>query len=198
MRVSVTCWDDVASSSPAWWSSSALPLLIGVAQSGTWLIAARALQGIGAAIVAPSALSLLTASFPEGKGRSKAVALYGATAGIGASLGLVVGGATASWVSWRAGFFINLPIGAAMIALAPKYLPETPPRSGTFDLRGALLATCGTGALVYGVIESAPRGWSDPVVVTALKECRADGLRRSRTRTGTRLRLREVRAVTGP
>jgi EmrB/QacA subfamily drug resistance transporter len=143
-------------------------LLIGVAQSGTWLIGARALQGIGAAIVAPSALSLLTASFPEGKARSNAVALHGATAGIGASLGLVVGGATASWVSWRAGFFINLPIGAAMIALAPKYLPETPPRSGAFDLRGALLATCGTGALVYGVIESAPRGWSDPVVLTAL------------------------------
>ncbi len=142
--------------------------LIGVAQSGEWLIAARALQGIGAAIVAPSALSLLTASFPEGEGRSKAIALYGATAGIGASLGLVVGGAAASWVSWRAGFFINLPIGVAMIALAPKYLPETPPRTGTFDLRGAFLATLGCGALVFGVIESAPRGWSDPVVVTAL------------------------------
>jgi EmrB/QacA subfamily drug resistance transporter len=142
--------------------------LIGVAQSGEWLIAARGLQGVGAAIVAPSALSLLTASFPEGEGRSRAVALYGATAGIGASLGLVVGGAAASWGSWRAGFFVNLPIGAAMILLAPKYLPETPARSGAFDLRGALLATLGTGALVYGVIESAPRGWGDPVVLAAL------------------------------
>lgn len=142
--------------------------LIGVAQSGEWLIAARALQGIGAAIVAPSSLALLTASFPEGEGRSRAVALYGATAGIGASLGLVVGGAAASWISWRAGFFINLPIGAAMIALAPKYLPETPPRTGAFDLTGALLATLGTGALVFGVIESSSRGWSDPVVRVAL------------------------------
>jgi MFS family permease len=142
--------------------------LIGVAQSGEWLITARALQGIGAAIVAPSSLALLTASFPEGEGRSRAVALYGATAGIGASLGLVVGGAAASWISWRAGFFINLPIGAAMIALAPRYLPATPPRTGAFDLAGALLATLGTGALVFGVIESSSRGWGDPVVRVAL------------------------------
>jgi MFS family permease len=80
-------------------------LLIGVAPTGWWLIAARALQGVGAAVVAPSSLSLLTASFPAGKERAKAVALYGATAGIGASLGLVIGGALADGVSWRAGFF---------------------------------------------------------------------------------------------
>ncbi len=142
--------------------------LIGVAQSGEWLIAARALQGVGAAVVAPSSLALLTASFPEGEGRSRAVALYGATAGIGASLGLVVGGAAATWISWRAGFFINLPIGAAMIALAPRYLPETPPRTGAFDLTGALLATLGTGALVFGVVESSAQGWGDPVVQVAV------------------------------
>jgi EmrB/QacA subfamily drug resistance transporter len=142
--------------------------LIGAAPNGELLIGARAVQGIGAAIVAPSALSLLTASFPEGGTRSHAVALYGATAGIGASLGLVVGGAAASWISWRAGFFINLPIGVAMIALAPKYLPETPPRTGAFDLTGALLATLGTGALVLGVIESPSRGWDDPLVPGAL------------------------------
>ena len=142
--------------------------LIGIAQSGEWLITARALQGVGAAVVAPSALSLLTASFAEGESRSKAVALYGATAGIGASLGLLVGGAAATWVSWRAGFFINLPIGAVMIALAPKYLPETPPRTGAFDLRGALLATLGTGALVFGIIESATRGWGSALVVISL------------------------------
>ena len=68
-------------------------LLVGVAPAGWWLIGARAVQGIGAAVVAPSSLSLLTASFPPGPGRAKAVALYGATAGIGASLGLVIGGA---------------------------------------------------------------------------------------------------------
>ena len=75
--------------------------------------------------MAPSSLSLLTASFPEGRERTRAVAAYGAAAGIGASLGLVIGGALAALVSWRAGFFINVPIGIAMIVLAPRYLPET-------------------------------------------------------------------------
>ena len=142
--------------------------LIGVATSGEWLIAARALQGVGAAIVAPSSLALLTASCPEGEGRSRAVALYGATAGIGASLGLLVGGAAASWISWRAGFLINLPIGVAMVVLAPRYVPETRARSGAFDVAGALLATLGTGALVFGVLEAASRGWADPIVLAAV------------------------------
>lgn len=142
--------------------------LIGVAPTGSWLIGARALQGVGAAIVAPSALSLLTASFPEGRARSRAVAWYAATAGIGASLGLLVGGAAAQWISWRAGFFINVPIGIAMAILAPRYLPATQPLRGRFDLTGALTATIGVGALVFGIIESADRGWTDPVVVAAL------------------------------
>lgn len=143
-------------------------LLVGAAPTGWWLIGARGLQGIGAAIVAPSSLSLLTASFPEGHARAKAVTLYGATAGIGASLGMVVGGALASWVSWRAGFFVNVPVGAAMIILAPRYLPETARRAGRFDMLGAVSATFGVGALVFGIIHSADAGWRDPVTVTAL------------------------------
>ena len=99
--------------------------------------------------------SLLTASFPEGEQRSRAVAWYGATAGIGASLGLLVGGAAAQWISWRAGFFINVPIGIAMVVLAPRYLPDHRPQPGRFDLTGALSATLGIGALVFGIIESA-------------------------------------------
>lgn len=142
--------------------------LIGVAPTGWWLIGSRALQGIGAAIVAPSALSLLTASFPEGEQRNRAVAWYAATAGIGASAGLLVGGAAAEWISWRAGFFINVPLGIAMAVLAPRYLPASRPQAGRFDLVGALTATFGVGALVFGIIESAERGWSDPVVVVAL------------------------------
>jgi EmrB/QacA subfamily drug resistance transporter len=143
-------------------------LLIGAAQTGWWLIAARALQGVGAAIVAPSALSLLTASFPEGRERAKAVALYGATAGIGASLGMVIGGAVAEWVSWRAGFFLNVPIGAAMIVLAPRFLPETGRSTGRFDLTGAISATLGVGAIVFAIIHSAEAGWGSVVTVTAL------------------------------
>lgn len=126
------------------------------------------LQGVGAAIVAPSSLSLLTASFPQGEGRAKAVALYGATAGIGASLGLVIGGALADWVSWRAGFFLNVPIGAAMIVLAPRYLPETVRCRCHFDLAGALSATLGVGAVVFSIIHSADSSWTSPVTVATL------------------------------
>ena len=142
--------------------------LIGISPTGWWLISGRALLGVGAAIVAPSALSLLTASFPEGEQRSRAVAWYAATAGIGASLGMLVGGAAAEWISWRAGFFINVPIGIAMAVLAPRYLPTTRPQPGRFDLIGALSATIGVGALVFGIIESPSRGWGDPVVMGAL------------------------------
>src|SRR5947199_1980269 len=92
----------------AWW-------LIGIAPTQEWIIAARGLQGIGAAIVAPTSLSLITATFPAGPERIRAVAAYGTTAGLSASLGLLVGGALADWVSWRAGFFINVPIAVVMI-----------------------------------------------------------------------------------
>lgn len=118
--------------------------------------------------MAPSALSLLTASFPEGEQRSRAVAWYAATAGIGASAGMLVGGAAAEWISWRAGFFINVPLGIAMALLAPRYLPAARPQGGRFDLAGALAATLGVGALVFGIIESADRGWSSPLVIAAL------------------------------
>lgn len=142
--------------------------LVGVSPTGWWLIGARGLQGIGAAVVAPSSLSLLTASFPHGKSRAKAVALYGATAGIGASLGLVIGGALADWVSWRAGFFLNVPIGIAMIVLAPRYLPETARRRGRFDLVGAISATFGVGAVVFAIIHSSESGWTSLLTIGAL------------------------------
>lgn len=143
-------------------------LLIGLSTAGWWLIAGRALQGIGAAIVAPSSLALLTASFPAGRERAKAVAIYGMTAGIGASLGLVIGGALADWVSWRAGFFVNVPIGIAMMILAPRFLPETTRTTGRFDIAGAVCATVGVGALVFGIIHSASDGWADATTVGAL------------------------------
>ncbi|UKA62347.1 MFS transporter [Arthrobacter sp. FW306-04-A] len=143
-------------------------LLIGLAPAGWWAIGGRAVQGIGAAIVAPASLSLLTASFPEGRERTRAVALYGATAGIGASLGLVIGGALAHWISWRAGFFVNVPIGAAMIALAPRFIQETGRARGRFDVFGALSATLGVGALVFGIINTADAGWNSPVTLTAV------------------------------
>src|SRR4051812_18475108 len=92
----------------------AASLLIGVSPAGWWIIAARALQGVGAAIVAPTSLALITGYF-DGEARSRAVAWYAATAGIGASLGLLVGGALTDLVSWRAAFLVNVPIAVAMI-----------------------------------------------------------------------------------
>lgn len=141
-------------------------LLISVAPTGWWVISARALQGVGAAVVAPSALSLLTASF-EGRERSRAVAWYAATAGIGASAGLLIGGAAASWFSWRAGFIINVPIGLAMILLAPRFLPETPTAPGKFDLVGATTSTLGVGTLVFALLHGAETSWTDAVTVVA-------------------------------
>ena len=139
-------------------------LLIGLAPAGWWLIAARALQGIGAAVVAPTSLALITASF-EGEARSRAVAWYGATAGIGASLGLLVGGALTTWISWRAAFLVNVPIALAMIIGARAVLTETSRQRGRFDLVGALCATLGTGGLVFGIIESGAAGWGSARVI---------------------------------
>ncbi|MDQ0075570.1 MFS transporter [Arthrobacter oryzae] len=143
-------------------------LLIGLAPDDVWLIAARALQGVGAAVVAPSSLSLLTATFAAGRERTRAVAAYGAVAGIGASLGLVVGGALAEWVSWRAGFFVNVPIGAAMIIAAIRVIPESPGATGRFDVLGALCSTLGMGALVFAIVNSTDAGWAAPETITAL------------------------------
>jgi EmrB/QacA subfamily drug resistance transporter len=141
---------------------------VGLAQSAAWLLVARALQGVGAAILAPSTLALLTASFPEGRERTRAVAYYGAVAGIGASLGLVLGSIVTSWLSWRLGFFINMPIGIVMILAAPRYLPESEKQSGQFDVLGALSSSLGMATFVYGIVRSADVGWADPFTILSL------------------------------
>jgi EmrB/QacA subfamily drug resistance transporter len=141
---------------------------VGAAQSEATLIAARAVQGVGAAILAPSTLALLQTSFPEGPERSRAVAYYAAVAGVAATVGLVIGGIFAGWLSWRVGFFINAPIGIAMILAAPRYLPETERRPGALDAAGVITSTLGMTALVYGIVRSAEAGWSDRPTLTAL------------------------------
>lgn len=136
-------------------------LLIGFTQSAAWMIAARALQGIGAALLAPSTLALLTVNFPEGEERTRAVAYYGATAGIGSSVGLVAGGIIADLISWRAGFFINLPVAAILIAASLRHIHETERHSGDFDLIGALSSTLGMTSLVYAIVHSEAHGWTN-------------------------------------
>jgi EmrB/QacA subfamily drug resistance transporter len=147
---------------------TAASLGIGLAQSPAMLLLARAVQGVGAATLAPSTLALLTTSFPAGPERTRAIGYYGATAGVGASLGLVLGGVLIDLISWRVGFFLNVPIGIAMMLAAPRVLPETERRSGRFDVAGALSSTAGMVALVYGLVRSAEAGWSDPLTVGTL------------------------------
>jgi EmrB/QacA subfamily drug resistance transporter len=147
---------------------TAASLAVGLAQSPAWMIAARAVQGVGAAILAPSTLALLSTSFPEGPQRTRAMAAYGALAGIGTSIGLIVGGILTETLSWRYGFFLNVPVGLAAILAAPRYLEETPRRPGRLDLAGALSSTLGASALVYGIVRSADAGWRDPVTIAAL------------------------------
>ena len=140
---------------------TAASLVAGLAQSETWLLAARAVQGVGAAIAAPSTLALLTTTFREGAERTRALALYGAVAGGGGSVGLVLGGMLTDWISWRWGLFINVPVGLIVLWLAPRHLPETEPRPGHFDLRGAVASTLGMTALVYGFVRAAEDGWGE-------------------------------------
>lgn len=143
-------------------------VVIGVSQSAACLLVARAVQGAGAAVLAPSTLALLSTHFPEGPARTRALSLYAAAAGVGATLGLVLGGLFADLVSWRAGFFINLPIGLVLIAAARRHIAETATHAGHFDLAGAATSTLGMTALVFGVVRAAEAGWRDELSQAAL------------------------------
>ena len=101
-------------------------LLGGLATTQEWLLAARALQGIGAAVVAPTALSLVTTTFPEGSPRNRAMGVYAAMSIGGAAMGLLAGGLLTTYASWRWVLFVNVPIGVAVALLALRALPETP------------------------------------------------------------------------
>jgi EmrB/QacA subfamily drug resistance transporter len=143
-------------------------LAIGLAQSATWLIGARAVQGIGAAVLTPSTLALLSTHFSDGPARTRALSYYAAAAGVGASVGLVLGGLVADLVSWRLGFFINVPIGIALIMAARRYIDETKLRAGRFDLAGAVTSTAGMSALVFGIVRAAEEGWGNPTTLTSI------------------------------
>jgi EmrB/QacA subfamily drug resistance transporter len=147
---------------------TAASVAIGVAASPAWLIAARAVQGVGAAILAPSTLALLSAHFAEGPQRTRALGWYGAVAGVAASVGLVLGGVLADLVSWRVGFFINLPLGLLLMGATPRFIVETSRRTGRLDLLGALLSTLGMVALVYGLVHAADAGWRDARTLSPL------------------------------
>ncbi|KAI1693034.1 major facilitator superfamily domain-containing protein [Ditylenchus destructor] len=139
-----------------------------LAPGASWLLVSPAIQGVGAAVLAPSTLALLSTHFAEGPGRTRALSLYAAAAGVGATLGLVLGGLFADLVSWRAGFFINLPIGLLLIVAARGHIAETQKQEGQFDVGGAISSTIGMTALVYGLVRAAEAGWHDGLAQGAL------------------------------
>ena len=143
-------------------------LLGGLATSAGWLLAARAAQGVGGAFITPSALALIASNFAEGAERNRALSVYAAVAGSGASIGLILGGILTDWASWRWALFLNVPVGIAVVLLAPRVIQEPERNPGRFDLAGALTGTLGTGSLVCGFIRAASDGWGDGVTRRAL------------------------------
>ena len=151
---------------------SAGSLAGGLAGSPAWLLAARAVQGTGAALAAPTALALIATTFPEGGQRNRAMGVYSAASAAGGALGLLAGGLLATYASWRWVFYVNVPIGVAVALAAPLVLAESPRHRGRFDLPGAIAATGGIATLVYGLSAAAasPDGtshWGDRRVIAA-------------------------------
>jgi EmrB/QacA subfamily drug resistance transporter len=142
----------------------------GIAQSEPWLIAARALQGLGAAIVSPAALSIITTTFAEGPERNRALGIWGAVAGAGGAAGVLLGGILTSGLSWRWVLFVNVPIGIAAALLAPRFLPESRVEGGarTFDLPGAVTVTAGLSLLVFAVVDAVNAGWGSAATILRL------------------------------
>lgn len=139
---------------------TAASLLGGLATDPAVLVGARALQGVGAALAAPSVLALLTTSAPDEAARNRALALFGAVTSGGMSVGLLLGGFLTDVGSWRWTLFINIPIGLAVLALTRRYLDETARRPGRFDVLGAVLATTGAVAVVWSLIGAPEHGWT--------------------------------------
>jgi EmrB/QacA subfamily drug resistance transporter len=140
---------------------TASSLVTALAGDATVLFAARAGQGLGAAMLSPAALSIITTSF-HGPERAKALGVWGAVGGAGAAIGVLLGGALTELVDWRAIFFINLPIGAVLAVAAMHVVPADAirPRWRGLDVRGALLATASLGALVYALSQAENAGWT--------------------------------------
>jgi EmrB/QacA subfamily drug resistance transporter len=148
-------------------------LLGGFATSQAWLLGARVLQGIGGAFAAPTSLSLIAVTFPEGRQRNRAMGVYAAMSISGAAVGLIAGGLLTTYADWRWVFFVNVPIGLLVALLAPRVLGESERRPGRFDLPGAITGSLGLAALVYGLSNAATDShgvshWGDTKVVASL------------------------------
>ncbi len=145
-------------------------LLCGLAQSDTWLVITRGLQGLGAALVSPAALSIVTTTFREGAERTKALGVWAAIAVGGGAVGLVLGGALTEYLSWPWIFFVNVPVGIAAFVLSLRLVPESRDehQHKSFDLAGAVTVTAGLILLVFGIVRSAEWGWGSGRVIGIL------------------------------
>src|SRR5438034_3259477 len=136
-------------------------LVCGLSQSEGMLIASRAVQGLGGAIISPAALSIVMTSFEEGPERNKALGVWGALGGSGAAVGVLAGGVLTEYLSWRWIFFVNVPVGALVLALTPRIVPESR-REGVgrhYDALGAVLVSSGLALFVYAISEAPNVGW---------------------------------------
>src|SRR5438034_5079045 len=141
---------------------TAASLVCGLAQSEGMLIASRAVQGFGGAIISPAALSIVMTSFEEGPERNKALGVWGALGGSGAAVGVLAGGVLTQYLSWRWIFFVNVPVGALVLALTPRIVPESR-REGAerrYDALGAVLVSGGLALLVYAISRAPIVGWA--------------------------------------
>jgi len=145
---------------------TAASLGCGLATADSFLIPMRFVQGLGAAIVLPAALSIVMNMFPEGAERNKALGVWGAIGASGATVGLIAGGLLTRYAGWQYIFFLNVPIGAAAILFGLLFVRQPPQdRPGRFDLAGFVLSGAGLGALMYGVSEGPNIGWDRPEVI---------------------------------
>lgn len=143
-------------------------LVGGLATNEAMLIIARAAQGAGGAIAAPTALALLATTFTEPAARARAFGLFAAMAASGGALGLLIGGALTDYASWRWALFINVPIGALVLFLAPRVLNESQGSGTKLDLPGAVTVTAGMSTLVYGLTKASDEGWGSTTTIVTL------------------------------
>lgn len=137
----------------------------GLATSQGWLIAARAVQGAGAAIASPTALALVAITFGEGPARNRAMAVYAGMTAAGGATGLILGGLLVETASWRWVFFVNVPIGLVLLIAAPLVLPKVDGHGGRMDIPGALTVSGAMALLVYGLVRAPTAGWSDSITL---------------------------------
>ena len=145
-------------------------LVCGLAQSDGMLIASRAVQGLGGAIISPAALSIVMTSFDEGAERNKALGVWGALGGSGAAVGVLAGGILTEYLSWRWIFFVNVPVGAIVLLLTPRIVPESR-RDDTgrrYDALGAVLVSAGLALLVYTISRAPNVGWASARTILLL------------------------------